>query len=168
MWQLRKHLSSIRRDTRGAAILEMTVILPVLLLIGLGVFEFGNLIYNYHLITVGVRDAARYAAGLPEGSADGKAKNIAVYGTTINTVAPRVSWWDETMVDVAYSYAANLANSCTDGSGNPVKCYRGGDSIVLVTVSTDVPYQALGFLGFLKLGTITLHAQHEERLFGVR
>lgn len=168
MWQLRKHLHSVRRDTRGAAILEMAVILPVLLIIGLGVFEFGNLIYNYHLITVGVRDAARYAAGLPEGSADTEAKNIAVYGTTINTVTPRVSWWDETMVNVAYSYVANLATSCTDGSGNPVKCYRGGDNVVKVTVSTDVPYQTLGFLGFLGLGTITLHAQHEERLFGVR
>jgi len=166
---VRKHIEPFGRDTRGAAILEMTVILPVLLTIGLGVFEFGNLIYNYHLITVGVRDGARYIAGLAQVDASGNslvaaneiaAKNIAVTGTDSGGVQ-RVSWWETTEVFVSYS---NVPNA--DVSGN--KLYRGGANIVMVTVSTDVDYQPLGFLGYLGLGTITLHAEHKERMFGVR
>lgn len=160
MWFACKHLEHFGRDCRGAALLEMTVILPVLLVIGLGVFEFGNLIYNYHLITVGVRDGARYAAGLPQGTADAKAANIAVTGTDSGGTN-RVSWWVTDDVSVAYRNEPN-----DDGLGN--KLYRGGANIVMVTVFTDVDYQPLGFLGFLNLGTITLHAQHEERLYGVR
>ena len=167
----RKHRGPFGRDARGAAILEMAVILPVLLTIGLGVFEFGNLIYRYHLITVGVRDGARYIAGLPQADDSGNslvagnetaAKNIAIYGTT-GTSTPRVSWWNDPTTMIAINYT-NVPND--NGSG--VKLYRGGANIVLVTMSTNVEYQPLGFLGFLGLGTITLHAQHEERLFGVR
>ena len=51
------------KDQRGVAMIEMAAVLPVLLAIGLGVIEFGNAIYSKHLITNGVRDGARYAAG---------------------------------------------------------------------------------------------------------
>ena len=142
--------------------LEMAVVLPVLLAIGLGVFEFGNLIYKYHLITVGVRDAARYAAGFPSGSRDAEAKNIATTGVTSGGTN-RVADWIPGDVFVAYTTFANGPTSC--GSA---KCYRGGDTITTVRVWTSEAYQPLGFLGYLGLGTITLNASHEERLYGVR
>jgi Flp pilus assembly protein TadG len=53
------------RDDDGAALLEFTVILPFLMVLGFGIFEFSNMLYQYHLITGGVRDAGRFAAGLP-------------------------------------------------------------------------------------------------------
>ena len=63
MGVVRNYGKEFGNDERGAAIIEMAVILPVLLAIGLGVIEFGNVIYSQHLIFNGVRDGARYAAG---------------------------------------------------------------------------------------------------------
>ena len=161
MEALNRQIVNFKKDQRGTAILELAVVLPVLLTIGLGVMEFGNAVYSRHLIENGVRDGARYAAGLPYNTAATAAKNIALTGVTSGGTY-RVSWWNNTnMVTVTYANVTNL-----DGSGN--KLYRGGATIQLVTVSTDVAYQPLGFLGYLGLGSITLHASHEERLFGVR
>ena len=154
--------SSLRSDDRGVAMVEMAVVLPVLLAIGLGVIEFGNLIFSRHLIENGVRDGARYAAGLPYNTAAAAAKNIAQTGVTGGGTSYRVSWWNNpSMVNVVYTTVTNI-----DGSGN--KLYRGGDTIPLVTVSTSVIYPSLGLLGYFGLGPITLSASHEERLFGVR
>lgn len=166
----RKHLEPFGRDCRGTSILEMAVILPVLLAIGLGVLEFGNVIYSYHLIAVGVRDAGRYVAGLPQQDASGNslvsanntaAQYIATRGV-ISGGTNRVSWWNPGDVSVAYVAKTNDATLC-----GTAPC-RGGATITVVTVSTNVTYKPLGFLGILGLGTIPLHAEHEERLFGVR
>ena len=158
---MRSWVQGLRGDRDGTSVIELAVLLPVLFTLGLGMFEFGNLIYRYHLIAVGVRDAARYASGLPQGTQDTKAKNIAVWGLVTATGAKRVPWWNTSNVTVTYR---NVAND--DGSGN--KLYRGGANITMVTVSTSVPYQGLGFLSTLGLGPITLAARHEERLYGVR
>ena len=149
-------------DTRGTATLELAVVLPVLFSIGFGIFEFGNIIYNYHLISNGVRDAARYASGLPQGSADSAAKSIALTGR-ISGTEYRISWWtDPTTISIT---PILVPNNLVSG----IKEYRGPDPIVMVRVQAIVPYSLpLGFLGYLGLGPITLTATHEERLFGVR
>lgn len=156
----REHGRALGGDCRGTATLELAIVLPVLLTIGLGVIEFGNMLYRYHLISTGVRDAARYAAGFQQGAKDAEARNIAARGVTTGGTN-RVDWWTPSDVAIAYATVAN-----DDGAGN--KLYRGGDNIVMVTVSTSVSYQPLGFLGYLGLGTIPLSTSHQERLFGVR
>ena len=169
-------MADFRKDQRGAALIEVTVVIPVVLAIGLGVMEFGNAIYSKHLITNGVRDAARYAAGLPQTQAThDDAQCIALTGKTNGsactaTATPsctgancRVSWWNNaaTQVTVAYVPVNN-----DDGAGN--KLYRGGATIPIVTVTATVPYQQLGFLAFFGLTAPTLSVSHEERVFGVR
>ncbi len=164
-----------KQDQHGTALIELAVVLPVLLLICLGVFEFGNAIYTRHLIENGVRDAARYIAGIQNNNPNcviptanqTAAKYIALTGFSTSNTNYRVSYWNPLATGFAFSVictkAANGPTSC--GSS---KCYRGPDPIQMVTVSTDVPYQGLGFMGFLGLGTLTMHVQHEERLFGGR
>ena len=46
----------------GSAMVEMAAILPFLLVLGCGVFEFGAFFYQYQMIEAGVRDAGRYLA----------------------------------------------------------------------------------------------------------
>jgi Flp pilus assembly protein TadG len=155
-------LFRLASDRRGTSVFELAILLPVLFTIGLGMFEFGNLIYRYHLITVGVRDAGRYLSGIPNPAAnEPAARNIATTGIPTGGGSKRVSWWNPADVTFAYTSVAN-----DDGAGN--KLYRGGPTIDMVTVSTSVAYQPLGFLGYLNLGTITLTASHEERLYGTR
>jgi Flp pilus assembly protein TadG len=167
MHRLFRNAAKFRNDQRGAALLELSVVLPVLMTIGLGAVEFGNMLYNMHLIENGVRDAARYAAGLQVNAALTDAKYIALTGTlTPPANNPctncRVKFWDQlSEVTVAYSSIPN-----DDGGGN--KLYRGGATIPLVTVSASVTYQELGLLGYLGMGVQTINVSHQERLFGIR
>lgn len=166
-----QRLSLRNSGENGHAVLELAVVLPVLLMIALGVFEFGRLIYSYHLIQNGVRDGARYVAGLPYDPANtsqttsqlAATQNIATRGV-VSGGTNRVSWWAPSTVGIAYGSVANTPN----GACGVQRCYRGGDALVIVTVSTSVPYSPLGYLGFLGLGSITLNFSHQERLFGVR
>jgi len=160
---LKGQIPDFKKDEQGVAMIEMAVVLPVLLAIGLGVMEFGNAIYCKHLITNGVRDGARYAAGRPADCAcDTDIKNIAMKGV-LSGGAWRVSWWDDPATEITVAYAT-VTND--DGSGN--KLYRGGATIPIVTVTATVPYQQLGFLAFFGLAAPTLSVSHQERVFGVR
>ena len=169
------HKWQIARDERGAAILELAIVIPILLSIGLGVFEFGNIIYRYQLMTAGVRDGARFAAGLPYDSANTTQTDatktttqyIAARGV-VSGGSNRVEGWQPGDVTVTYQARTDDGTICGTVATNAF-C-RGRDPagfIYEVTVSTDKAYQSLGFLGYLGLGSITLHAEHTERHFGV-
>ena len=173
----------LKNDQRGTALIELAVVLPVLLAICLGVFEFGNAIYGRHLIENGVRDAARYAAGFAanDTTARANAANIAVTGA-ISGGSLRVSWWNPTKnnacdgathsgtISVCYTLVPITKTNYCGTAANPAYC-RGADAthqINLVTVYTDVPYTGLGFLGYFGLSNLTMHVEHVERLFSVR
>jgi len=51
----------LRRDTRGAALLEMALALPMMLLIAAGIFEFGRAYQTWQIITNAAREGARIA-----------------------------------------------------------------------------------------------------------
>lgn len=160
---MRYHGRQFNQDTRGVAMLEVAVVLPVLLAIGLGVIEFGNLIFNYHLIENGVRDAARYAAGRPaDCGCDSDIKSIAMTGS-LSGGEYRVSWWNDpdTQISIDRTTVPN-----EDDEGNQLYNFDG--DVPLVTVSSNVSYQPLGFLTYLGLGAPTLSVSHQERVIGVR
>lgn len=164
-------------DVSGTAALEMTILTPVLLVIGLGVVEFGNLMFKRHLIENGMRDAARYLAGLAACDTASKeaAANIATRGTIDTSGVFRVAGWtldpvaDISCVDVGETYT-----SATYGTHT----LRGGgldNQLTIVKVSTVVSYGNidLGFLAVLdRLGTgfstMTFPVFHEERWYGNR
>jgi Flp pilus assembly protein TadG len=167
----KRHWRQFGSDRCGAALLELTVVLPVVMAVGFGAIEFGNLIYKDHLLWNGVRDGARYYAGLPYDSSnttqittnETAAKNIAVTGVTSGGTA-RVAGWTTGQVTISYAFEANGPTSC-----GTEKCYRGPDPITMVIVSTDYPYTSLGFMEFLGLGgSKTLTASHQERIIGIR
>lgn len=154
-----------RADDSGAALVEMAVVVPFITVLGLGILEFANYFYSYQLVHTGIRDAARYAASMPYNASnptqnDTAIKNMAVRGTASGG-SKRVPWWSTSDVTVTW---ATVPNTAVSG----VTPYRYSGDVPVVTVSTSVAYPALGFLGFLGLGSITLTASHKERVFGVR
>jgi TadE-like protein len=161
-------LSRLHRDKTGTSVLELAVILPVLLSMGFGAMEFGNIIYRQHLIVNGVRDAARYAASLRFQPAnptinDTKIKNIAVYGSDAAGTA-RVPGWLPAAVSVSFTIVAN-----PDGACGGARCYRLQQDVPVVTVSTNFEYQPLGFLDFLGIaGPLNINASHQERIIEVQ
>src|SRR5258708_36063600 len=52
--------TSLWRDEDGSALVEATVVMPMLIALFLGVFEFSWFFYNQQLVVSGLRDAARY------------------------------------------------------------------------------------------------------------
>jgi hypothetical protein len=159
------------RDTDAAALVEATVLTPVLVILFFGVFEFSHYFYNQQAVEIGVRDAARYLARGPyfttavkedadpclDSTNTTAAQNLAVYGNIGGSGAPRVPGWTIGSVSISCPPVSNTATP---------PAYAGPSTIHLVTVSTTFPDPALGFFGMLGLGTPTLSASHTQRFFG--
>ena len=161
-------LRSLRRNDEGSALIEGAIIVPFLLVLVLGVFEFSWLIYQQHLISTGVRDAARYLARSPNGcdaasalwdAEEAAARRLAVTGA-INGIAPRVKGWTAAMVSIGCTPIDNAV--APDG----LRTYRGADVIHVVTVSTRFADPSLGFFRFVGLQSPRISGTHSERVIG--
>ena len=58
---LHKHQSS---GSRGQAIVEFAIVLPILLMILVGIFEFARMVFIYSAVTNASRNAVRYASAV--------------------------------------------------------------------------------------------------------
>lgn len=76
---------------RGAAVIELALILPLLLLLSFITTDFGRAIYQYNVITKSVRDAVRYLSMQTPNSGIVEARNLIVYGNTQGTGVPLVA-----------------------------------------------------------------------------
>lgn len=82
------HRQALRRTERGSHLLELAIVLPIFVSLGLVSAEFGRLFYQATTLANSTRLAARYLTTAPF-TTDAKrdasyaaAKNLAVYGTT--------------------------------------------------------------------------------------
>lgn len=73
---------------RGAAMVELAMILPVLLLLSFITTEIGRAVYQYNTITKSVRDAVRYLSVQTPGTGLTEARNLVVYGNTAGAGEP--------------------------------------------------------------------------------
>ncbi len=135
------------RNQKGAAAVEMALVMPLLLAIMFGGFEAGHYFYNEQKIVKAVRDGARFAGRLPYSdytcSGTTRAGDIQEITRTgrLTGGAPLISGWtnDEITVTVACDAAA------TDGIFAPL---AGGARIVTVSATADYPslFDTLGFI----------------------
>src|SRR5437899_10014811 len=115
---LKHALVPLWRNRRGSVMVEMAAILPFLMALGCGVFEFGAFFYQYQMIEAGVRDAGRYLARVSDPAAstapcasavltakEASAKDIAVTGA-IGGTSKRVSWWSQSDITITYRTVA--------------------------------------------------------------
>jgi Flp pilus assembly protein TadG len=132
---------------QGLAIVEFTLVLPVLLLMLLAFGEFGRMLYQYNLLLQASRDADRFVAGQAWDSTLGtvalsdtlltQTKNVAVYGVPANTGTAVVSGLttgnvvvaavgtDHVRVTITYTFcpvigAGNCAGSIPGFFGNQI------------------------------------------------
>lgn len=153
-----RHLPAL--DQRGSVLVEASLILPMLVFLAVGTFEFGRIYQNHHIIVKAVRDAGRFLsrvnATCPGGSITNAtdvttAKNLALTGLPSGGT-PRLSYWTSPST-------ISVTVNCFD---NTAGTYLGDPYIPLVTVSAAVPYSDVGFLGVLGLSAITFHVAHQE------
>ncbi|EJM50436.1 TadE/TadG family type IV pilus assembly protein [Pseudomonas sp. GM48] len=132
---------------QGLAMVEFTLVLPVLLLLLLAFGEFGRMLYQYNVLLQASRDADRFVASQAWNSTLGtvalsntlltQTKNVAVYGVPANTGTAVVSGLttgnvvvaavgtDHVRVTITYTFcpvigAGNCAGSLPGFFGNQI------------------------------------------------
>ncbi|MFW5678922.1 MAG: TadE/TadG family type IV pilus assembly protein [Pseudomonadota bacterium] len=122
------HARRLWHNERGAALVEFTIVLPLLLLLFALVVEAGNVLREHQMATQGVRDAVRYLSRVPDPSATEArdearllAERVSLQGTTIVMAAPVIADVD----------ASTLRGPATT-------------PVITVTASVDVPVPLIG------------------------
>jgi Flp pilus assembly protein TadG len=78
-----------RKGERGAVLVELAIVLPVMLLLFGATAEFGRYFYEYSTLAKSTRLGARFlSTAASNGSDDAVAKNLVVYGNAAGTGSP--------------------------------------------------------------------------------
>lgn len=78
----------MKAKQRGAAMIELVLVLPLLLLLAFLTTEFGRAVHQYQTITKSVRDAVRYLSVHAPDTHVTEARNLVVYGNTTGAGTP--------------------------------------------------------------------------------
>lgn len=82
-------LQRFRRDESGLQLVELTLVIPIFLMLLGATAEFGRYFYEYTTLAKAARVGARYLTTAQVGAAeDATAKNIIVYGNPNGTGSP--------------------------------------------------------------------------------
>lgn len=119
-------LRSRPRAQRGVAAIEFAILIVPMLLMLLGVTEYGRAVYQYNTLVKSVRDATRYLSAVAPGSGQAAARCLAVYGTTNCTGGALAPGLTTGMVGICD------ATSC---AGTHASQATGGGTVNLVTVT---------------------------------
>jgi Flp pilus assembly protein TadG len=161
----KRSITLLWSDTEGSVLVEATVVVPFLVTLMFGLFEFSWYFHKQQLVESGVRDAARYLARVAQDGTNpctlttpvnflAQAQNIAVTGVATGGSA-RVPGWTAGAVTISCSGFDNSAHN-----------YDGASTIYIITASTSFADPALGYFGLLKVTAPNLSASHTERSLG--
>lgn len=141
------HVFKRPQAQQGVALVEFTLVLPILLLLLLSLGEFGRMFYQYNVLLQASRDADRFVASQAWNSTLGavslsntlvtQTKNVAVYGVPANTgtavvsglttanVAVAAVGTDHVRVTITYNFcpvigSGNCAGSIPGFFGSPI------------------------------------------------
>lgn len=107
-----------RHSEKGAALLEAAVTIPILLLIAVGIFEFGRAYQTWQVLTNAAREGARVAV-LPDPTPGKAEQRVRDY-----MQAGQLPGWNRATVDVNRSASLDL----------------GGTSVAASQVTIDYPF----------------------------
>lgn len=117
------------RRSRGVAIVEFVIVLPLCLMLMIGVAEFGRAFLQYNTLTQAVRDGARHLAGgalfgstgtvAISGALATETQNLVVYGNISGAGAPVLAGLSPANVTVADAGGGNVSVTAVYGY-NPI------------------------------------------------
>lgn len=102
---------SLWRDDSGTAIIESAFVAPVLLTLLYGIYEFAFLFYQQQLMSVGVRDAARFLSRYNYVQSDGATPCVSLDATCPSLAAAST---------VAQCLATNATTTCATSDANRI------------------------------------------------
>jgi Flp pilus assembly protein TadG len=149
-------IRAFARCRRGAAAVEAGLVLPLLITLGLAAADAGYMFSETHRMKAGLATGARYLAKAPDPVAvQGAAANLAVTGRRTGQGYSRVPGWTPAQVQVSYRMVSNTSGAFT-----------GPNQLRIIRLESTRPYTGFGLLALVGLGTIQVHAFHEERWTG--
>lgn len=168
---MRTAFSRLLRCTHGAAALEMTLVMPLLMVLLGGTVEMGRALHHHHVLEMSVRDATRYlskaavvgaSASTPcaaptAGTAVATAQRIAMYGTTLATAPPLLAYWSAAQPQTLCVHS--LTRTLTDETGATF-------DVTVIRMEVGVDYEDLGLLTLIGIDAMRLTAAHEEVYIG--
>jgi Flp pilus assembly protein TadG len=165
-------MRSLRDDCDGSALVEATIVTPLLVSLFLGVFEFSWYFYNQQLVVAGLRDAARYMTRieLTNGNSNpcaqkdqngdlytAEAANIATTAQPAAGGAARVTGWK----------AADVTISCLPSAALDSGRYADGStSMTIIDAATSFSDPSFGLFSILGFKAPLLSFSHQERFIG--
>jgi Flp pilus assembly protein TadG len=157
-----RSLKSFCNSRRGAALVEFSLVAPLLVFLMCGMAEFSNGLRQYHVMEKGVRDAARYVARVQmtgctiPAAAITAAQNLALTGQTSGGADLLSGWTDPATITVS------VANCYNNSAGT----YRGEAQMPTIQVQASAPYAGLGLLSVIGIGTINLQVANQQIWIG--
>ena len=119
---MRRWFSRARRDD-GAALVETAFVLPIMLLVSVGIFEFGRAYQTWQVITNAAREGARVAV-LPEYTDDSVKARVRTYLKDGGLPAAIVDDTAKTNVDItATTIPVDMAGTVTASAARVVVEY---------------------------------------------
>lgn len=146
----------------GAALVEFSLLAPVLILLMCGLAEFANALRQYHIMEKGVRDAGRYLTRVPmtgctiNAGAITTAQTLVLTGRIAGGAFLLDDWTDLNTVTVTVA----------DCVANNPRVYRGHDQMPVIEVTASAPYQDLGLLDVIGLGPLNLEVSYQQLWIG--
>src|SRR5512142_2752935 len=102
------------RAQRGAAAVEMAILLIPLVIMAFGMTELGRAFYYYNGLVSSTRDASRYLSMQPHGEGEAAALCLAVNGNPQCSGAPVVPGLTTAMVHISYENDVDTGNGQVD------------------------------------------------------
>jgi TadE-like protein len=166
---------SRRSKTRGQAMVEFALIFPIFILLLVGMFDFGRVVWVNNTLATAAREAARFA--IVHGTKSSCPVGPPLAGTVIpvaGTACPYPSPSLQAIKDVAQKWAAGTSASVTvhvcygavtscssDTDGANAFNSRGTQVMVTVTSVVDLSLPSLaGFSGISLNATSTMLVNH--------
>lgn len=166
---------SRRSKTRGQAMVEFAIIFPVFILLLVGMFDFGRVVWVNNTLATAAREAARYA--IVHGTKSDCPVGPAAAGTVIPVAGPGClfpsplrdgikavaqKWAAGTSANVTVHVCYGVVTSCTSDTdqANATNA-RGMQVMVTVTSVVDLSLPSLaGFSGISLNATSTMLVNH--------
>ena len=171
---LLKLIILLKRDKRGTALIEMSLLLPIIVLLMGGMAEFGRALQQHHVASKGVKSAARYLARVPgnrsctQANWDSyltQAKSIAQRGSLDGSAPLVIPNWDASATfTVTVTCIPNAPDAITG-----IRPYRDQENMPILTVSTSFNFDDFGMLGLLEvtgLSALTITTSHQQMYIG--
>lgn len=138
---MKMHVSAFRSSEEGNAFIELALILPTLLLMLLGVLDFGLVLMQYMAVCDSVRAAAEYA------TVHGHEADTATIQTLARQFGSNIPGYSASAVQVCACTPSGNAVSCTTGTGTCSGAPSTPFQYVQVTATATLPliFKVQGF-----------------------